>query len=137
MADNSKIQTLTDLVRYGNTSSYSVPTSAYIRRVNDLVLHDKFAYEKYHLILKVISKYVVLTDEELNVYKYRPDMISAKIYGTPNLAHLLCYLNNCAEYEFNKKRIRYIPVDELHDVFNVIMAHESIPMDKSNKIEVR
>ena len=137
MADNSKVQTLDEYIRYGKTSSYSVPASAYIRRVNNIVMHDKFAYEKYHLLLKAMSRYAVLTDEELNVYKYKPDLISYKLYGTPNLAHLLCYLNNCAEYEFNKKRIRFITLDDLHEIFNLIMSHESETMNKLNKIEVR
>lgn len=133
MVDNSKIRTLNDFVRYGRTSNYTVPTSSFVRRFNDLIIHDKFAYDKYHKLIMGMSTYAVLSDEELQVFKYRPDLISYKLYGTPNLSHLLLYLNQCSEYEFDKKRIRVISLDNIQELFNLIMAHESDFMRKQNK----
>lgn len=133
MADNSKIQTLDDFIRYGRTSNYTVPTTAYIRRVDDIILHDKFAYEKYHKLIMGMSRFATLSDEELQVYRYRPDLISNYLYGTPNLSHLLLYINQCSEYEFNKKRIRVISLDNIQELFNFIMAHETDFMKKQNK----
>lgn len=133
MADNSKIQTLDDYIRYGRTSNYTVPTSSFIRRVDDLIIHDKFAYDKYHKLILNMSRYATLSDEELQVFKYRPDLISYKIYGTPNLDHLLLYLNHCSEYEFDKKRIRIISLDNIQELFNFVMAHEAEFMKKQNK----
>lgn len=137
MQDNSNIRTLDDFVRYGNTSTYTVPLSSYIRRFENYVIHDKFAYDKYNKLLFGLSIFANLSDEEVNTYKYRPDALSTKLYGTPNLSHLLLYLNKCSEYEFNKKRIRYITADNIQTIFNLIMANESDDMDKYNKIAVR
>lgn len=133
MADNSKVQTLDDYIRYGRTSNFTVPTSSYIRRVDDIIIHDKFAYEKFHKIIMGMSTYAVLTDEEQQVFKYRPDLISYKLYGTPNLSHLLLYINQCSEYEFDKKRIRVISLDNIQELFNIVMAHEGEFMKKQNK----
>ncbi len=135
--DNSKVQTLNDFIRYGNTSTYSVPNSSFLRRFEDIVLLDKFAYDKYNKLIFGMSTFATLTDEELNVYKYRPDAISFKLYGTPNLSHLLLYLNRCSEYEFNKKRIRYITLENIQELFNLIMTHETDNMNKQNKLAVR
>ena len=135
--DNSKVQTLNDFIRYGNTSTYSIPNSSFLRRFEDIVLLDKFAYDKYSKLIFGMSTFATLTDEELNVYKYRPDAISFKLYGTPNLSHLLLYLNRCSEYEFNKKRIRYITLENIQELFNLIMTHETDNMNKQNKLAVR
>ncbi len=135
--DNSKVQTLNDFIRYGNTSTYSIPNSSFLRRFEDIVLLDKFAYDKYSKLIFGMSIFATLTDEELNVYKYRPDAISFKLYGTPNLSHLLLYLNRCSEYEFNKKRIRYITLENIQELFNLIMTHETDNMNKQNKLAVR
>ena len=87
MADNSSIQTLEDFIRYGTSSTYTVPNCSFLRRYEDIIIHDKFAYEKYKELIFGMSVFVELTDEELNVYKYRPDAISYKLYGT-------CILDN-------------------------------------------
>lgn len=137
MEDNSKIQTLKDFIRYGSTSTYTIPTSSYIRRFEDLIIHDKMAYEKYNDLIFGMSTVTTLTDDEMNVFKYRPDLFSYKMYGTPNLSHLILYLNKCAEYEFNKKRVRYITLDNIKEIFNLIMANESEGMKRYNKIAVR
>lgn len=134
---NANIQTLEDFVRYGNTSTYTVLTSSFLRRFEDIVIHDKFAYEKYHDLIFNMSSFVDLDDEDLNEYRYRPDKLSYKLYGTPNLSHLLCYLNRCSEYEFDKKRIRYISQSNITQLFNLIMANETDNMNKYNKIAVR
>ena len=130
---NAKVQTLDDFVRYGRTSTYTVPTSSFIRRFDDLIIHDKFPYDKYHKLIMGMSRFAILSDEEINIFKYRPDLISYKLYGTPNLSHLILYLNQCAEYEFDKKRIRLISLENIQELFNLIMANESDKMKKQNK----
>lgn len=133
MADNSSIQTIDDFIRYGNTSDYTVPNTSYLRRYDDLVIHDKFAYSKYHSLIMGMSSFVILSDEEQQVFKYRPDLLSYRLYNTPNLSHLILYLNSCSEYEFDKKRVRVIPLGYIQQLFNLIMSHESEPMKKNNK----
>lgn len=136
-SSNQNVQTLTDFVRYGNTSTYSVPLTTFLRRVDEFLLLDSFTYEKYHKLLFGLSSFVELTDEELAVYRFKPDFISYRLYGTPNLAHLLLYLNKCAEYEFDKKRIRYITSENLNDIFTLIIANEDERMKRNNKNAAR
>ena len=135
--DNSKVQTLTDLIRYGQTSTYSVPRSILLSRFEEFVLLDKFIYEKYSNLMFGLSRVIELTNDELNEYKYKPDLLSYRLYGTPNLSHVLLYLNKCSEFEFNKKRVRYIPIDNIQTIFNLIMSHETGNSSKINKNAVR
>ena len=91
---NQNVQTLTDFVRYGNTSTYSVPLTTFLRRVDEFLLLDSFTYEKYHKLLFGLSSFVELTDEELSIYRFKPDFISYRLYGTPNLWYLVLFMNN-------------------------------------------
>jgi hypothetical protein len=95
---------------------------------------DKLVYDKYYSILNNIAETITLRDEQYEMFKFKPDLLSAVIYENPNLSHLILFINNCAEYEFNKKIIKLISPANL-DIFTEILRHETNTINK-NKEEV-
>ena len=103
--DNSKVQTLSDYIRYGKTSSFSVPQVSLVRNVEGVVILDELVYSKYDDLLMANSEMITLTTEEYNRYRLDPQALSNILYGTPNLDHLILYLNRCSEFDFDIKKI--------------------------------
>ena len=115
MANNSKVQTLSDFVRYGYTSSYSIQSISlfYKDKENDIIYLDKLVYQKYDGLIMSMAQNVELTDDEINKYKYSPELLSSDLYGTPNLSHLILYINRCPAYSFKRKNIKLIQIRNL------------------------
>lgn len=124
MTDNSKVQTLSDFVRYGYTSSYSIQSLSLFYKENDIVYLDKLIYQKYDKLIMGMTTKIVLTDIELMKYQFSPETLSNDLYGTPNLSHLICYINKCPAYLFKRKNIRLISPNYIAQVFQKIIEHE-------------
>lgn len=129
--NNSNIQTLTDFVRYGKTSSFSIPNVSFLTKVDNIVFLDELAYVKYNDLILDNSVMLDLTTQEYNKYRLEPKKLSYDIYGTPNLYHLILYLNNVSEFEFDLKRIRLLNYSSVNDVLKLILAHEEDNINKS------
>ena len=129
--NNSKVQTLSDLIRYGKTSSFALPLVSTYTRNGDLVHLDELAYAKYDDMLMRFSEVVTLTTEEYNKFRFNPQLLSVLLYRTPNLDHLILYLNRCSEFEFDFKRVRLLPYSAVIDLFKHILSHEEGNIKKS------
>lgn len=124
MDDNSSVQTLSDFVRYGYTSSYSIQSLSLFYKDNGIVYLDKLIYQKYDQLIMAMTQNVVLSDEEFMKYKFSPEKLSTDLYGTPNLSHLILYVNRCPAYAFKRKNIKLISPNYIKKVFQRIIEHE-------------
>ena len=125
------MQTLTDFIRYGKTSSFSIPNVSFVTRDENIVYLDEVVYTKYHDLLLENSTLLDLTTIEYNKYRLDPKTLSNDIYGTPNLYHLILYLNNVSEFEFDLKRVRLLNYSSIIEVLKLILAHEGDNINKS------
>ncbi len=126
MADNTKIRTLEDLVKYGASSDYTIPKVITLRKVGKVIMTDEIVYDKYRDLIFQNSYLQSLTIEQQKSYKYRPDRLSMELYGMPNLAHILLYLNQCAEIDFKPgDTVRVLDPDAVLDVLKLILTHET------------
>lgn len=131
--DNSKVQTLDDLIRYGYTSSYSIQVLSLFQKENDTIFLDKLVYQKYDKLIMSMSTIIELTDDEYLKYRLRPERLSYDLYGTINLSHLILYINRCAEYDFKRKNIRLISPNYINEIFQKIIEHEQKNLDKNSR----
>ena len=129
--NNSKIQTLSDFVRYGRTSSFSIPNVSFLTKNDNIVYLDEVAYAKYHDLIMNNSVMLDLTTSQYNKYRLDPKFLSNELYGTPNLYHLILYLNNVSEFEFDLKRIRLLNYSAINDVLKLILSHEEDNINKT------
>lgn len=81
--------------------------------------YDNINYDTYNVISDYIEEIkdkcnlVVLTNNELYRYKYRPKLLCYDIYGNTELAFLILIINDMYSVkQFNKKRI-YMPTKEI------------------------
>lgn len=132
MKNFSNVQTLQDLVRYGNTESYTIPNSTYQHRYENLIILDNLIYDKYDSVLRQNSYLQTFTDEEFLKYIYRPDIMALDLYDNPALGHLILYLNHCSEDEFTSPIVRILNPNIIGSVFSYIMANEGVYMKKNN-----
>lgn len=131
MGINKNVQTLDDLIRYGETSSFEIPPISLLTREDNIIYLDTLCYDKYRNILLKESILITLTTNEYNKYRYNPKSLSTEIYGTPNLYHLILWLNDSSEFEFDKLNVRLIPKSSLNVIFKSIIAHEESNVLKS------
>ena len=129
--NNTKVQTLTDFIRYGKTSSFSIPNVSFLIKSDNIVYLDEVAYAKYNDLLLENSTVLDLTTIEYNKYRLEPKLLSYELYGTPNLYHLILYLNNVSEFEFDLKRVRLLNYSSINDMLKLILAHEEDNINKS------
>ena len=129
--DNSKVQTLQDYIRYGAASSFSVPNVTLLTQNEDIIYLDQLVYAKYDDLLMNNSDLVDLTTEEYNTYRLNPQALSNALYFTPNLDHLILYLNRVSEFEFDIKRVRLITYSNVVSILKLILAHEEENIKKS------
>lgn len=120
----SDIKTLDDLIRYSEVGNYTLPNISFIEQVDNLVVLDKLVYDDYRDRISQYIKQVKLTDEEYNNYKYRPEVLAYDLYGNQNLYHLLLFINNCSELEFDKYGVNIIPKEDLEEAIYKIISHE-------------
>lgn len=130
--NNSKVQTLTDFIRYGKTSSFSIPQVSFLMKdENNIVYLDEVVYAKYSKLLMDESAIIDLTTTEYNLYRLDPKRLSTDLYGTPNLYHLILFLNNVSEFEFDLKRIRLLNYSSVTNILKLILSHEENNINKS------
>ena len=75
--------------------------------------------------------------EEYNRFRLNPQLLSTILYNTPNLSHLILYLNRCSEFEFDFKQVRLIPFSVINDLFKRILSHEENNVNKSQNDSLR
>ena len=129
--DNSKVQTLSDYIRYGKTSSFSIPQVSLVKNSEGIVFLDELAYAKYDDLLMNNSTIITLTTEEYNLYRLDPQALSTALYGTPNLDHLILYLNRCSEFDFDIKQVRLMKYSDVVQILKLILSHEENNINKS------
>ena len=134
---NPKVQTLDALIRYGNTSSYSIQNISLFQKVDNTIFLDKLVYQKYDKLIMGLTRDIELTDEEYQKYKLNPQALSIDLYQTPNLSHLILYINRCSEYEFKRKTIKLISGTYISEILQRIIAREQKNLDKNRKEVIR
>jgi hypothetical protein len=81
--------------------------------------------QKYRGIILENSLQIELDDNLLNYYKYKPKLLSLKLYNTTELWHLLLWLNNMTSImQFSQKKMVVFNPDAM-DVLNKIIQRES------------
>lgn len=79
-----------------------------------------------------ITEYT-MDDDEFQTYKYQPKLFCYEMYGTPELAYSLLYINNMISLtEFTKKTIK-IFTEDIMDVINELMSLSEKDLER-NKI---
>lgn len=132
MVDFAQIQTLDDLIEAGTKSDYALPLIVMKVKESDLTFLDYLCYDKYKNLIEAKCQTITLSDEEWRTYCYKPDLMSMKLYKTPNLSHLILFLNGGSIYKFRKKTVTLLPANQINDFLQTIILHESDRITRNN-----
>lgn len=122
MSKLSDTKTLTELIEVGKNNPYLKINAGIISKIGDNKLILETFYDRYIDFIKNYATKVLLTEEEMQRYRYKPKKLSYDLYKTEELWFLLLKLNNMSsEIDFiNKKRI-YILEPSNIDILNRII----------------
>lgn len=86
---------------------------------------DNIVYD-YIGEFKNVAKTVVLSDEDLIKYQYKPKLLSYYLYGSAELYFVLLALNGtCNIKDFNMKRFKALRPDDMNNLLNAIYNAET------------
>ena len=99
--------TITGVIREGKKLNISEDTMAFKEVIDkEIAVVYNNVITRYIDILKPYITTIELSDDQLFKYKYKPNLFCYEIYGTPELASSLLYINNMPSLtNFNKNKI--------------------------------
>ena len=110
----------------------------------DLSFADKLSNGNWISVLNVVNDYmdelrnasptVELTVEE---YYYKPKLLCADVYGTPEIYFLILLINDMADVkEFTKPHIKMLRTDHLNEILSSIYNAERAAINRYNNKEI-
>lgn len=117
-------KTLSELL--ARSSRYDLTKVSYLTKTSDddIIIADTNVFQIYmRYIRNYISTYTV-TDEQRRKYRCKPYLLSAEIYGSPDLAWLIMKLNDQeSPSKFRlKQTVNIIPVESLQEVYDALVT---------------
>ena len=115
--------TITGVIREGKKLNISESSMAFKDVIDDeiAVIYNN-VITRYMDTLKPYITTIDLTEDQLYKYKYRPNLFCYEIYGTPELASSLLYINNMPTLmNFNKTRIKVFS-NNIMDIVKELMS---------------
>lgn len=95
-------------------------------------------YEKYRGIILENCVQIEMSDEVLKKYRYKPKMLSLKLYNCIDFWHMILWINNMTSVtEFNKKKIYVYDPEELYILDKILYLEKfTLADNKENETEV-
>lgn len=118
------IKTLDDIVN--REDQYDVNNMTYYQMSGDgaFVIMGGTLYDTYYrYIIPYVAEYNV-TSAQQKYYRSKPHLLSADIYGTPDLAWLIMKLNNRESPSrfYLKQTVRLIPKEHIQTLFSTLYS---------------
>lgn len=128
MAFYSTISELIESIDDEEISYRNLHTNAYIKNNDEVIkIPYKSIVSEYMPYLKETAIEADFTDDEKEMYRYKPKMLSNDLYDTTELWSALLELNNMVSItDFQTDKIKVFDPDELKELINEIMILEEI-----------
>lgn len=134
MSTINRSKTLQDIIDY--TDVYDIRNVAFYNTVDHLIVKSTTAFQRFYPYIKeYIAEYRV-TKEQREFYRYRPDLLSTDVYGTPMLGWFIMWMNGqeCPSKFRIKQTIMLVPPDQIENLFITIKTKNQNALD-SNWLE--
>ena len=129
--------TLPEFVSIGiNSDDQTYYNFSIFDKINDIYLLDWNVIDEYLYILENMSVNCDLTDRELSIYKYQPDLLAYDLYKSIQLDFIILKINDMASYrEFDRKRIK-LPYASKLRAFLTAVYNTELGYLNQNRIDV-
>lgn len=124
--------TITNVIEAYEYESMTEGTIAFKEKINDeIIIKFHNLLSKYHDLMRKYIVEVELTETEYDRYKCLPNRLSYDLYGTPELAYSILYINNMVSMtEFTKKKIKVFATN-INDVLKELMVLSKEDLDRN------
>ena len=114
--------TMQEYIELGELDTYTNYNFSILEKMDNLEVPVSNILEHDYLDeLKSISVDYTLDIEKLRKYKYRPNLLSYDLYGTPELYFVILLINDMTtKKEFDREKIKIIDKDNLFILLNAI-----------------
>ena len=114
--------TMQDYIELGELDTYTNYNFSILEKLDNLEMPISNILEHDYLDeLKSISVDYVLDVEKFRKYKYRPNLLSYDLYGSPELFFIILFINDMTtKKEFDREKIKIIDKDNLFTLLNAI-----------------
>ena len=115
--------TIDTIIESYKNESVTEGTIAFKEKINgEVIIKFHNLLSKYHDLMRKYIVEVELTDAEYNRYKCLPNLMSYELYGTPELAYSLLYINNMVSmFDFTKKKVKVFSTN-INEVLKELMV---------------
>ena len=132
--DTTESVYITDFIDKGLSNSTNLSYNLKYCKVDgikkEIPSENLFLY-KYRSLLLSVTEELLLTDDDLVKYKYRPKLFSLDLYGTVEYWYLILIINNITSCSrFTIKKIKYIPPEKM-EIIDLILNKERENIDRN------
>lgn len=132
--DLSHIKTLDSLIEFGRTGDFSIHRLGVLEKDEelDVVYLSDLIYTRYENLLRPRLVKIQYSPSEYIKYRYKPELLSMDIYGTPLLYHMILYFNNVGVHRFNKQYVYLLSKQDIEGIFQDILVKEEKNLKKNH-----
>lgn len=123
----AEIKTLDDIIN--RDDRYDINKITFFTQTEDktLIIPDTNLFQIYMRYIKQYVDTYKVSEAEQRYYRFRPQLLSLDVYGTPSLDWLILMLNDreCPSKFYLKNTILLIPIEYLTNVYDTIVTKSS------------
>lgn len=120
--------TLDDIIN-AKESRYNIDNVIFytLTEDKDLIIRDSDLFTIYRRFINPYVGVYSVTIQQRQHYKCKPQLLSADVYGTPDLAWLIMLLNDqeCPSKFYLKSKVKLIPIAYLEQMYDTIVTRSN------------
>jgi len=116
----AELLTLDDVIEY--YTSYSMVNFSLYEKLEDITCLKENIVTRYKRLITPLLEEYTLSEEARQLYNYKPELLSAKLYGTPDLSWFILMINSFeSPSRFRlRQKIKLLDPDNLKDLFEIL-----------------
>ncbi|MCM1230238.1 MAG: baseplate wedge protein 53 [Ruminococcus flavefaciens] len=127
------IKTLDDIINREDRYDVNKVTLFTITDDQELVIPDKNIFDTYMRFIRPYVQVYDVTMREREYYRFRPQLLSLDVYGTPSLDWLLIMLNDreCPSKFYLKQTVNMVPSSIIGKLHETIVSRPKRDLEKN------
>lgn len=127
------VKTLDDIINRQDRYDINKITFFTVTDDQSIVITDTDLFAIYRRFINPYIGTYSVTDAQRQYYRYKPYLLSADVYGTPELGWMILLLNDreCASKFTLKSYIHLIPGNFLEELYDTVITKSSDRLDKN------
>ena len=127
------IKTLDDIVNREDRYDLNKVIMYTMTDDGELIIPDKNIYDTYMRFIRPYVQVYEVAMKERDYYRFRPQLLSLDVYGTPSLDWLLLILNDreCASKFYLKQTVNMVPSTVIGRLHETIVARPKKDLERN------